>query len=190
MALDVAIFPKNMELTERINEYVNKKISKLDRYLSDIEETRVDLDFQKSARNPSDRQVAQITIRGRGYILRTEERSDDIFSAVDMALEKMQRKIERFKGKRVRGRGDGTPTSEVVPEVTAAIEEVEAEEMPVISRHKTFSLIPMDEIEAMEQMVRLGHDNFFVFYNANTNSVNVLYRRRDGTYGIIEPVLG
>ncbi len=102
----------------------------------------------------------------------------------------MQRKIERFKGKRVRGRGDGTPTSEVVPEVTAAIEEVEAEEMPVISRRKTFNLIPMDEIEAMEQMIRLGHDNFFVFYNANTNTVNVLYRRRDGTYGMIEPMLG
>jgi putative sigma-54 modulation protein len=109
MALEVAIFPKNMELTDRISEYVTKKISKLDRYLSDIEETRVDLAYQKSARNPSDRQVAQITIRGRGYILRTEERSDDIFS-VDMALEKMQRKIERLKGKRVRGRGDGTPT--------------------------------------------------------------------------------
>ncbi len=66
MALEVAIFPKNMDLTDRINEYVNKRISKLDRYLNDIEETRVDLDYQKSARNPSDRQVAQITIRGRG----------------------------------------------------------------------------------------------------------------------------
>ncbi len=72
MALEVAIYPKNMELTDRISGYVNKKISKLDRFLNDIEETRVDLDYQKSARNPSDRQVAQITIRGRGYILRTE----------------------------------------------------------------------------------------------------------------------
>ncbi len=189
MALEVAIFPKNMELTDRISGYIKKKITKLDRFLSDIEETRVDLAFQKSARNPSDRQVAQITIRGRGYILRTEERSDDIFTAVDLALEKMQRKIERFKGKRVRGRGDGTPAAAVAPEAPAPAEEA-VEEAPVIARRKTFELVPMDEMEAIEQMIRLGHENFFVFYNANTNSVNVLYHRRDGTYGLIEPTLG
>jgi putative sigma-54 modulation protein len=188
MALEVAIFPKNMELTDRINEYITKKISKLDRYLSDIEETRVDLDYQKSARNPSDRQVAQITIRGRGYILRTEERSDDIFAAVDMALEKMQRKMERLKGKRARGRGDGTPAAMVSVESVTPAEVPEA--MPVISRHKTFSLPPMNEVEALEQMIQLGHENFFVFYNADTNAVNVLYRRRDGTYGLIQPTLG
>ena len=188
MALEVAIFPKNLDLTDRINEYVSKKIAKLDRYLSDIEETRVDLSYQKSARNPSDRQVAQITIRGRGYILRTEERSDDIFTAVDLALEKMQRKIERFKGKRSRGRGDGTPTAEVAAETPAPAEE--GEEVPVIARRKAFNLIPMDEMEAIEQMVQLGHENFFVFFNIDTNSFNVLYRRRDGTYGLIQPTLG
>lgn len=189
MALEIAIFPKNMELTDRISEYITKKTSKLDRFLSDIDETRVDLDFQKSARNPSDRQVAQITIRGRGYILRTEERSDDIFAAVDMALEKMQRKIERFKGKRSRGRGDGTPTSELTMEVEAAPSEI-AETPPVIARRKTFELVPMDESEALDQMIQLGHENFFVFYNAGTNKINVLYRRRDGSYGLIDPTLG
>lgn len=188
MAIEVAIFPKNMELTDRISDYVTKKTSKLDRFLSDIDETRVDLDYQKSARNPSDRQVAQITIRGRGYILRTEERSDDIFAAVDMALEKMQRKIERFKGKRARGRGDGTPASGVTEETTAQNEVPEIQ--PVIVRRKTFSLAPMDENEALEQMIQLGHENFFVFYNADINKINVIYRRRDGTYGIIDPTLG
>jgi len=187
MALEVTIFPKNMELTDRINEYVNKKILKLDRFLSDIDETRVDLSFEKAARNPSDRQVAQITIRGRGYILRTEERSDDIFSAVDLALEKMQRKIERYKGKRVRGRGDGTPTAEIVAEAPAPIED---EGTLVIARRKTFALVPRDEMEALEQMSRLGHENFFVFFNINNNQINVLYRRRDGSYGLIEPTLG
>lgn len=188
MTLEVAIFPKNLELTDRIKEYVNKKIGKLDRYLGDIEETRVDLAYQKSARNPADRQVAQITIRGRGYILRTEERSDDIFAAIDLALDKMQRKIERFKGKRARGRGDGTPASVVAAEISTTAEETE--EAPVIARRKTFSLIPMDENEAIEQMIQLGHENFFVFFNADTNSINVLYRRRDGTYGLIQPTLG
>jgi putative sigma-54 modulation protein len=188
MALSVAIYPKNMELTDRISEYVTKKISKLDRFLNDIDETRVDLDYQKSARNPSDRQVAQITIRGRGYILRTEERSDDIFTAVDQALEKMQRQIERFKGKRARGRGDGTPASELAAETPAPVEETEPQ--PVIARRKTFSLVPMDEMEAIEQMIQLGHENFFVFFNAGSNKINVLYRRRDGTYGLIDPSLG
>jgi putative sigma-54 modulation protein len=187
MALEVAIFPKNMDLTDRINEYVNKKIGKLDRFLNDIEDTRVDLAFEKSARNPSDRQVAQITIRGRGYILRTEERADDIFTAVDMALEKMQRKIARMKGKRSRGRGDGTPAAEVVPDTEATAEPLEA--TPEVSRRKTFALAPMDEAEAIEQMIQLGHENFFVFFNANSNSINVLYRRRDGSYGLIEPTL-
>jgi putative sigma-54 modulation protein len=188
MSLEVAIFPKNMEITDRINEYVDKKISKLDRYLGDIEETRVELAYEKSARNPSDRQVAQITIRGRGYILRTEERSDDIFSAIDLALEKMQRKIERFKGKRARSRGEGVSIADLSVEDRAGLEETE--EPPVVARRKSFVLTPMDEMEAIEQMSHLGHENFFVFFNANTNAVNVLYRRRNGSYGLIEPRIG
>jgi putative sigma-54 modulation protein len=182
----VDIYPKNMEVTDRISDYVNKKVSKLDRYLPDIDEIRVDLEYQKSMRSPTDRQVAQITIRGRGYILRTEERSDDIFAAIDLALDKMQRKMERFKGRRAHGRGDGVPASAVaVPEAAAP----EPEDQPILARRKSFELLPMDEMEAIEQMKALGHENFFLFVNANTNAINVLYSRRDGTYGIIEPKL-
>ncbi len=188
MTVKVDIYPKNIEVTSRISDYVDKKVSKLDRYLSDIEETRVDLEYQKSMRSPTDRQVAQITIRGRGYILRTEERSDDIFAAIDLALDKMQRKMERLKGRRAHGRGDGAPAVSIAsPEVPP----VEAEEQqPVLARRKSFDLVPMDEMEAIEQMKALGHENFFVFYNADTNSINVLYARRDGTYGLIDPKLG
>jgi putative sigma-54 modulation protein len=117
MALKVDIFARNMEVSDRINDYVEKKVSKLDRFLNDIEETRVDLAYVKSARSASDRHVAQITIRGRGYILRTEERADDIFAAIDATMEKLQRQIERYKGKRQRGRGDGTPASVVAPDI-------------------------------------------------------------------------
>jgi putative sigma-54 modulation protein len=143
----------------------------------------------KSARNAADRQVAQITVRGRGFILRSEERADDIYAAVDTAVDKIQRQIRRYKGKRQRGRGDGRTLSDVVqPEIESF--EDEEDEAPVIARHKRFVLTPMDPLEAVEQMKLLGHDNFFVFYNANTSSVNVLYRRRDGTYGLIEPEIG
>jgi len=189
MTLKVDIYPKNLELTERISEYVNKKVSKLDRYLGDIDEARVDLDFQKSMRNPADRQVAQITLRGRGYILRSEERSDDLLTAIDTAIDHIQRKIERHKGKRARGRGDGTPASAIASEEQAPVTD-EQEEAPVISRSKKFTVAPMDELEALEQMKALGHENFFIFFNANSNSINVLYKRRDGSYGLIEPIVG
>ncbi|HEX7433925.1 MAG TPA: ribosome-associated translation inhibitor RaiA [Anaerolineaceae bacterium] len=187
MALNVDIFARNMEVTTRINDYVTKKVSKLDRFLADIDEVKIDLDFVKSARNAADRQVAQITLHGKGYTLRTEERADDIFTAIDAAIEKMQRQIERFKGKRLHGRGDGTPASEVIKEI---IEPEDVDDTPIIARRKQFTLVPMDEMEAIEQMNMLGQESFFVFYNANTSTINVLYRRRDGKYGLIEPALG
>jgi putative sigma-54 modulation protein len=187
MDLKIDIFTRNMDVNDRLQEYVEKKVSKLGRMITGVEDTRVDLAFIKSARNSSDRQVAQITLRGKGFILRTEERADDIFAAIDEAVEKMQRQISRYKGKRQRGRGDGTPASEVAPE-PVTIDEVE--EVPVIARRKSFTMTPMDELEAVEQMKLLGHENFFVFYNANTNAINVLYTRRDGSYGLIEPKVG
>jgi putative sigma-54 modulation protein len=188
MAIEVEIYGRNMEITDRIEEYVTKKVSKLDRYLPGIEEARVDVAYVKSARSAADRQVAQITIRGKGFILRSEERSDDIFSALDTALDKMQRRIERYKGKRFRGRGDGRSTADLALE---AEEDEESTELgPVIARRKRFELVPMDELEALEQMALLGHETFFVFFNASSNEINVLYKRRDGTYGLIEPDMG
>lgn len=190
MTLDVEIYARNMEVTDRIQDFVTKKVSKLDRYLPGIEEARVDVAYVKSARSAADRQVAQITVRGKGFILRSEERSEDIFAALDTALDKIQRRIARYKGKRHRGRGDGRSAAEVVPMVTEDIEEDTGELTPIIARRKRFTLHPMDEMEAIEQMNLLGHEDFFVFYNANTSSVNVLYKRRDGSYGLIEPELG
>lgn len=187
MAFEVEIYGRSMDVNDRIQDYVTKKVSKLDRYLPGIEEARVDLAYVKSARSAADRQVAQITVRGKGFILRSEERADDIFAALDTALDKMQRQIERYKGKRNRGRGDGKSAAEVAEVV---VEEEQEEKLPVIVRRKQFRLSPMNEYEAIEQMQLLGHENFFIFYNADTNAVNVLYRRRDGDYGLIEPEIG
>jgi putative sigma-54 modulation protein len=188
MAVKVDVFARNMEVTDRIHDYVEKKFSKLDRYLPDIEETRVDLAYVKSARSAADRQVAQVTLRGKGYILRSEERADDIYAAIDTVVEKLQRQIERFKGKRHRGRGDGASAADIA-EASTEPEEAEGEG-PVIARRKQFTLVPMDEMEAIEQMTLLGHEDFFIFYNVQTNAINVLYHRRDGTYGLIEPKIG
>lgn len=187
MSPELDIQARNMEVTDRINDYIEKKASKLDRFLPAIEETRVELSFEKAARSASDRHVAQITVRGKNLLLRSEERADDIFAAFDAAIEKIQRQIDRYKGKRYRGRGDGRSAAEVVPMPEL---EVEIEEEDVIVRRKKFTLVPMNEAEAIEQMKLLGHDNFFIFFDADANRVKVLYRRRNGTYGLIEPEVG
>ncbi len=183
MTIEVSIFARDLKMTDRIQEYVEKKVSKLDRYLNNINEARVDLAYVKSARDASDRYVAQITIRGKGFILRAEERADDIFTALDMALPKIQRRIRRFKGKRFQARTEAVDDVflDELPE-----EDLEEESYEIV-RRKHFILTPMDDREAIEQMELLGHENFFIFLNAETGQINVLYRRRDGRYGVIEP---
>ena len=183
MTVKVEIFARNMEANETLKNYVTKKASKLDRFLSDIEQVRVDLEYMKTARSATDRYVAQITVRGHRALLRTEERSDDITTAFDATIDKMQRQLERYKGKHHHGRGDGRSVAEVV--LPVAVEP--NEQVSVISRRKSFDLVPMSEADALEQMKLLGHDNFFIFFNAETGAISVLYRRRDDTYGLIEP---
>jgi putative sigma-54 modulation protein len=186
MAHNLEITGHELEVTDRIREYVTKKVAKLDRYLNSIDDIRVDLAHVKTARSATDRYVAQMTVRGKNLLLRSEERADDIRTALDATLEKLSRQVARYKEKRHHGRGDGKSASEVVPDLEP-LPDVEAEEPPVIIRRKKFDLIPMAEEEAIEQMKLLGHDNFFIFFNVKASAVNVLYRRRDGTYGLIEP---
>jgi putative sigma-54 modulation protein len=188
MANKVETLARNMRLTDNTREHVEKKAAKLERYLQEIDEIRVELSHEKTARNANDRQVSQITVRGRGFILRTEERSDDLVTAFDVSFDKMQRQIDRYKGKHHHGRGDGRSAAEAVEEDLPVDETGEL--LPLIAKRKKFIVMPMSEDEAVEQMRLLGHDNFFVFFNAEKNSIQVLYRRRNGSYGLIEPIIG
>jgi putative sigma-54 modulation protein len=182
--MQLIIQGKNIEVTDRLHEYVEKKISRLDRYLPNITEVRVELSTE-SARSAEHRQVAQLTLRAKGKILRAEERTDDIFASIDAMVNKIYRQIARYKGKR-QDRNRGAEELSLLDEVYTEYEE---DELPRrIVRVKRFDIVPMDEEEAVEQMELLGHD-FFVFYNVNDDGVNVLYRRRDGNYGLIQPVL-
>lgn len=185
MAFELEITARNMEITDRIKEYVNKKVAKLDRHFENIEEIKVDFSYIRSVRSSTDRFVTQITARGKGFMLRAEESAEETFAAFDIALEKMQRQVERYKGKHQKGRGDGRSVGEIgeIPE------SVEEEETAVIARRKKFDLVPMSEEEALEQMKLLAHENFFIFFNVGNNAINVLYRRKDGSYGLIEPVI-
>jgi ribosome hibernation promoting factor len=189
MANKVETVARNMRLTDNTREYVEKKAAKLERHLPGIDEIRIELTHAKTARSATDRQVAQLTVRGKKFILRTEERSDDLHAAFDAALDKIQRQIERYKGKHYHGRGDGRSAADVVEQEELPVDET-GELLPLIARRKKFIVLPMMEDEAVEQMRLLGHDNFFIFFNAEQNSIQVLYRRRNGTYGLIEPIVG
>jgi putative sigma-54 modulation protein len=188
MSNKVEVQTRNIRLTEKIEEYVNRKAGNLDHYLPTIDEVRVELAHHKAARNITDRNVVQITVYGKGFVLRTEERSDEALAAFDLALDNMQRQIERYKGKHQHGRGDGRSAAEAIEE--PIIDDETGELSPLVARKKKFVLYPMTEEEAVVQMRNLGHDNFFIFYNAQTSKINVLYRRRNGSYGLIDPELG
>jgi len=183
--MQIIIKGKNVEVTEWLREYVEKKIGRLDKYLPTLSEARVELAVQK-AKSANDRQVAQITIRSNGAILRAEEKSDDMFASIDAVADKLHRQVARFKEKRERrGRavgGEGVVVQEEVENVVGEDEE------PAVVRVKRFLVRPMTEEEAIEQMELLGHD-FFLFYNAANDSMNVVYRRKDGDYGLLQPEL-
>jgi len=188
--MELIIKGRNFEVTDRLRVYVEKKIGKLDRYLPTISEAWVELSTE-GTKAAQDRQVCQVTVRSNGTILRAEERSDDMFTSIDTVLDKMYRQIARYKGKRKnRWRGTGMtvePLPLEIEEEMEAAEEMEAETTKIV-RVKRFSMTPMQPDEAVEQMQLLGHD-FFVFYNADEGQINVLYRRKDGNYGVLQPEL-
>lgn len=180
--MQLIITGKNVEVTDWLRSYVEKKIGKLDRYLPSIDEARVELAVEKT-RSAQDRQAVQVTVRSSGTILRVEEKSADMFASIDAAVDKMHRQIARYKGKQ---RRRGRPSPGEMPPVP--VSEAEEEE-PRIVRTKRFRVDRMEEIEAIEQMELLGHD-FFIFLNVNTDRLSVVYRRHDGDYGLLEPEIG
>lgn len=199
--MDVTIHGNNMKITDALATYARKKLDKLDRYLPNITDIRVDLSEQRSRRG-EDVAIAQITIRhSRGAILRAEERvPGDMHAAINSAVDNMYRRIQRFKGKRQRkGRERFTATieelsiAEAIPDMAEFIEEeIPAETAEAaapetgIVRRKEVAVTTMNEAEAIEQMELLGH-TFFMFFNDATGSVNVLYKRSAGGYGVLVP---
>jgi putative sigma-54 modulation protein len=189
--MELSINVQNLALTPRIEQYVNKKVDRLDRYLPSLVETTVELSEQ-NARNIMERQVAQITVRDKnGTILRAEERSGDIFAAIDAVIDKIHRQISRYRGKqqdkRKRGQINGVDEFAMAEQVPA--EALMDEEEHSVVRRKLFSLRPMTVEEAADQMDLLGHD-FFVFFNGEADEINVIYRRRDQNYGLLAPDMG
>ncbi len=187
MKLDV--HGRNIEITDWIREYVEKKVSRLERILPQAREAHADL-VQADTRSASDRYTAQLTIWTNGQILRAEESTSDIFASIDAIADKMYRQIEHYKGKRFESkRRESASIAEA--EVAAYLADVEEtdEDRSNVVRSKRFIAQPMNVDEAIEQMELLGHD-FFVFYSMDEGSMNVVYKRRDGNYGLLQPQNG
>lgn len=178
--MDLQIIAKNnLELSETVESYVQKKIGKLSRYLPTITEGKVEISHE-GAKVPEQRFTVQVTLDSKGVIIRAQEKSDDVRTAIDRIADVLSKRIERYKGKLYdKGRGVSLARQE------ATIEPEEAEAPRKVVKGKRFLVKPMAVDEAVNQMELLGHD-FFLFTDADTDRVNLLYRRKDGNYGLIE----
>ena len=172
----------NVELSKVVQDYAAKKIGKLSRYLPSISVGKVEIS-QEGTKLPNQRFTVQVTLDSKGILVRAQEKAEDIRTAIDKVTDVLTTRIERYKGKMYdKGRG--------ISPVRQGMVEVEEGEIPrKVVRTKHFLVKPMSLDEATNQMELLGHD-FFLFIDANTEKVNLLYRRKDGNYGLIEPEAG
>ena len=167
---------KNITVTEGLKTAVQDKLSKLERYFTPDTEVVVTLSVEK------ERQKIEVTIPVKGNIIRSEQVSNDMYVSIDLVVDVIERQIRRYKTRLMNQKYDGTSFKQ---EFMEQEDDVEDDEIRII-RSKKFAIKPMDVEEACVQMELLGHD-FFVFRNADTFEVNVVYKRKGNTYGLIEP---
>ncbi len=184
--MKVMTYGKNIEITPALKEYAEEKVSKLEKFFKgEPMEAQVSMEVEK------ERHIVEVTAFVNGLILRGEEETGDMYASIDGVLEKLERQVHKYKTKIHR------KIVERRQEIKEEYKEERTEELlnsetdedefePKIVRTKRFAIKPMNIKEAVMQMDLLGHD-FFVFSNADTSEVNVVYKRRDGNYGLIEP---
>jgi putative sigma-54 modulation protein len=191
--MDVQIKTHNLKLTDELRDYINKRVEKLNKVDERITDAKFELRVEPH-HHPTQKFVAQFTIATKRAILRAEDRNSDPHTVVDMVTDRMARQIRRFHDRKVyRDRRVAVGLGEL------AVEQLSTEQAPqritedgqgpeTIVRTKQFPVLPMDSVEAVEQMELLGHD-FYVFFNADTSQMNVLYRRKEGGFGVLVPEL-
>ncbi len=181
--MELRITGINLELTPTVRRYIERKLGKLNHHLPNIIESKVEISEEKT-KSPRQHYLVRVTVDGSGAVFHSEERGEDLFKAIDKVAATMTRQLEHHKGKLYeKGRGSslarGKFTEEVEP-INPARKVVKV---------KRFAVKPMTLAEATDQMELLGHD-FFLFFNADIEELNLLYRRKDGNYGLIEPEAG
>jgi putative sigma-54 modulation protein len=190
--LNYNIRGENIEVTPAIREHVEKKISKLERYFNETPDANVHVNLKVY---PDKNTKTEVTIPMPNLVLRAEERNTDMYAAIDLIVDKLERQIRKHKTRVNRKmREKGSPKEffaaqedlgNVAPNGVAEPEVDELEDDTEVVRTKNFNLKPMDSEEAILQMNMLGH-TFFIFTDAETNATNIVYKRRDGKYGLVE----
>jgi putative sigma-54 modulation protein len=184
--MQVNVKGRNGTVPDALKQYAEKKVGKLARFFRSVQSARVEQSTERGLH------TVEISLEGDGVFLRSQERCSDVYAAVDNAVNKMERQAKRFKTRVRQGHQRPGPVKEVGAERAAealyVLDGGEEEEpyRPRIARRKRFPMKPMSAEEAARQMELVDHD-FFLFLNEQTGENNVLYRRRDGDYGLIEP---
>jgi putative sigma-54 modulation protein len=175
--MNITITGKNYKTSERLEETIRKKLDKLGKYFAD------DIDATVVISKEAGRNKIEININAGGALFRTEQLSDNIYEGVDKGVDKLARQMRKFKGKlQNRYQDNRSIRFEAIPKI-----EDEVHDIGSIAKRKTLNLTPMSEEEAVLKMEMSEHD-FFIFINEKTDLANVVYKRRDGNYGILETV--
>lgn len=173
--MNIIVNGRHMEITPALKTYAEEKVGKFGRYLSDISEAVVTLSIEKKYRHK-----AEVLLRANGVLIQAEGVTGEIYSSIDEVVEKLERQVKKYKEKLVsRRKGGGKAAGEA--------ERSAAPETGTIIKNKRFELKPMSPDEASMQMELLDKD-FFVFINDISEDINVIYKRRDGNFGLIEPI--
>jgi len=169
--MNIIVNGRHLEITPALRQYAEEKIGKFTKYLSNISEAIVTLSVEKH------RQKAEVLLKINGYLIQAECVTGDVYSAIDEVVEKLEKQVVKYKEKLTNHRKG---EKKVVPAAVQPVREGR------IIKHKKFDMKPMTPDDAVEQMDMLGKD-FFVFTNIATGEMNVVYLRKDGNYGLIEP---
>ena len=173
----ITISGRNIELTEGLKQAVEEKLSKLEKFFKPDTDVYVTLSVEK------DRQKIEVTIPAKGHVIRSEQVSNDMYVSIDLVEEVIERQLKKYKNKIVSKQQNAAAFAQEFVD-----KDYDDEDDVKIIRTKRFGIKPMDPEEACVQMELLGH-NFYVFFNSETEEVNVVYKRKGNTYGLIEPEL-
>lgn len=187
--MEIIVKGRNMNVTNALRAYAEDKIGRITKYFDQI--LKIEIAFIDE-KNPSiaNGKTVEVTVFPKGPVLRAKESSNDMYASIDMVVDKLERQIKRYKNRTYKSQRHGTPgLGELAVARGANGNGEEEQEAPQIVKVKQVSVKPMDPEEATQQMELLGHD-FFVFTNADTAEINVVYKRKDKNYGLIEPVSG
>lgn len=179
----IEILGKKVKISEMVERDIEKKMNKLSRYLNGIINAKIEV-YEEETKSPEQRFTIRVMLKAKRIVFTAEERGSEIYTATDKAVEVLTHQIERYKGKLYeKGKGISLARQGANPVETTGIDETKS--APKVVNIKKFQVKPMSLAEASEQMEVLGH-SFYIFVNSESGDINLLYRRKDGNYGLIQ----